>query len=244
MIYNLKPGRHGYTLLEIMIVIGITAVLLGMMMYRHMYSIDRTTFNSEAQTFASEVRTLSNLAKKVGLLTPASLLNSPTTEKDTNLQTVINSGYCVWAILSRKTGGNVNSAPQIVRKGILTSRKPVKVAVSQSYRSVAPAITCGTWLELYAIANPNQFNSFSPGTGNAIARIVYTPRGTPLTSGVIEVGYIENNAVTRGIRLDLERNGSVGYCEGNASPNGGGGGGGGGLGLSWSRPNKDLKQLD
>ncbi len=215
MIYNSKPGRHGYTLLEIMLVIGITAVLLGMMMYRHMYSIDRSTFNNEAQTFASEVKSLSNMAKKIGMLTPASLLNQANTEKDDNIQTVQNSGYCVWAILNRKTGTNVSDPSQVVRKGILTSRKPVKVAVSRSYTDATTTVTCGAWLELYTITDLKQYESVTPGSSRPIARVIYTPRGTPLVSGSIVIGYIEKDKVTRGVRLDLERNGSIGYSEGD-----------------------------
>lgn len=211
--------RYGYTLIELMLVLGITATLLAIMMYRHSYTLTHSTFNQDCELMAATLKETGPQAKKLGMLLPASLMELNHPAKKGATSTVVEQGYALWVICERKS--NSSDAKRVVTSsGVLSHRAPVTVKVSQAYADdVKQNITTGVWMDIYDLGkNSSAINTKFDYTsannnlqlGSPKARIIFEPNMTPRRAGVITITLSEGKSdIVRSQRIDIERSGVI-----------------------------------
>ncbi len=204
----LHRKHHGFSLIEILIVISITATLLGVMMYRHSYTLTRSTFNQDCELFAASLKEMGTIAKKIGYLKiNKTLIRDPSVEQPKTL-TSLDTNYCIWIIKEK----NTDEIGRIRSSGIISRRS--KVAINASDTFIADAaktsdVDIGAWVDLYLCSDPNtDINSL---TGQPAARIIFQPNALPYKSGSIQIGLVDGKTdnVNRWQQIDVERSGAI-----------------------------------
>ena len=211
-----------------MLVIGITATLLGMMMYRHAYTLTRATFNQDVELFASTLKETGTSAKKRGVLminNTANYVDQIPKYKQESKQTTTTqiippnpSKYCLWTI---KEKANKDKPAFIRTCGLISKRAPVVVETTGHYtQDKSMNINIGVWVDLYSVNDPKDLDKVNSKAGTVpdsavlLARIVFEPSMLPLHPGIINIGLAGENSknkaeVLRWQRIDIERSGVI-----------------------------------
>jgi len=163
---------RGVTLLEIMVVIAITAILLAMgtAQYRRMQA--NNTFNNEVERLGAELRNAGTLAQAAGLLKPGVV---PGTAEPEDLSGT-STGTFVWQ--TWRDG-------RMLAQGELGSRGTVRLDFNSNFafkQDLNPGV--------YLLIRERKFET-DKQTGKAIVQVVFTPSGTPLSSGRIVCSFLD-----------------------------------------------------
>ncbi|NMA26227.1 MAG: prepilin-type N-terminal cleavage/methylation domain-containing protein [Burkholderiales bacterium] len=164
--------ERGVTLLEIMVVISIMAILLaiGTGQYRRMQA--NNTFNNEVERLGTELRNAGILAQATGLLQP---VVSPGTARPEDLSKN-RSGVFLWQ--TWRDG-------KVVAQGKLGSQGTVRLDFNTNFTYTNTKFNPGVYLTL----TPLDPETHVP-LGAPVLQVVYTPSGTPLSSGRIVCSYL------------------------------------------------------
>ena len=212
MNYSLQRANKGFTLVETMIVVSISAVMLGMMMYRHSFTLTRATYNQDVEFFAASLKEVGTTAKKLGYLIFDSDANDDTkggteslSRANETLSDLGDSKYCVWVFREKNTKGSVVNRSS----GVISHRSFVSVKVSEGYTNDANKnIKTGSYVDLYLDDNPNMDINTS---NKPDARIIFQPNMLPYRPGTVQIGLQEGKSVDieRWQRIDIERSGAI-----------------------------------
>ncbi len=162
MTRRLRERSLGVTMLEVMVVIGIMAILftMGTMYYRGMQN--RNAFQNEVERFGGELRNMGTLARAAGDLQPAF---SPRNEIALGSRTKGAFQWQVW----------MDGALQ--QSSLIGSRGQVDVQFSKAY-VYRQALTRGACLVLCQVNQNGQ-------ALNPIMQVVFKPDGSPVDRGEI-----------------------------------------------------------
>lgn len=172
-------NRRGMSLIEMMLVLGIMAILMsiGTGAYRRMQI--NNLFTSDVQRFGGEVRNLAGLARAVGDISPAmAAVNNE------NLVAEVAGGAQGWTWRTYENG-------KLRQQGWIGQRETIWVQYSQAY-AYRNVLTKGVWLEL------------GPKTGSPIMQVIFEPDGTPVDSGSILL-----RSRTQNFRINITKLGSI-----------------------------------
>lgn len=202
----LQRKHHGFSLVEIMIVISITATLLAVMMYRHSFTLTRSTYNQDVETFAANLKEMSTTAKKIGYLkiNDTLITDASTTERKTD--TTDKQNYCLW-IVREKANSNSNAVDRA--SGVLSRRAQVSMNISNNFTTDAgKTMNIGVWADLYFKSEPN---ATIESSDTPDARIIFQPNGLPYSAGTLKIGLMDGRAdkVERWQQIDIERSGVI-----------------------------------
>ena len=162
---------RGVTLLEIMVVIAILAILMaiGTGQYRRMQA--NNTFNNEVERLGTELRNAGTHAQAAGRLQTGF---SPGTSSPENLSKKA-SGHFFWQ--TWRDG-------RVLAQGGLGSQGSIQVEYNNNF-TYQRALNPGVHLTL----TQRDPRTGSP-MGNPVLQVIFTPSGTPLSSGRIVCSYL------------------------------------------------------
>ena len=201
-----------------MLVISILAVLLGMMMYRHSFTLTRSTFNQDVELFAGNLKEMGVSAKRVGILMPISILNEPHEKKRTDLpSSTIKDSYMLWMVKEKKTS---DSNVIVTSAGVICNRSKVNVGISSELTGAkSTKIEAGVWMDIYSLDDPKKIKTMNyeynncdagPDGSNLVARILFEPNQLPHKPGIIVISLPDDKSGSiRSQRIDIERSGVI-----------------------------------
>lgn len=211
--------RHSaYSLVEIMLVISILAVLLGMMMYRHSYTLTRSSFNQDVELFVGNMKEMGTSAKRLGILMPVSILDEAHVKKGTNVPSdTIRDSYMLWVIKEKKTS---TSNVIVTASGLICNRSKVNVGISNELTNAkSTKIEAGVWMDIYSLDDPDRMKTMKyeysdcdsgPDGSSLVARILYEPNQLPHKPGIIVISLPDDKSGSiRSQRIDIERSGVI-----------------------------------
>ncbi len=163
---------RGVTLLEIMVVIAIMAILLAMGtgQYRRMQA--NNTFNNEVERLGTELRNAGTLAQAAGMLQPGVVAGVARPE-DLSRNA---SGSFIWQ--TWRDG-------RLLNQGELGSQGTVRLDFNSNFafnKTLNPGV--------YLLIRERQFET-NEQKGKAVVQVIFTPSGTPLSSGRIVCSYLD-----------------------------------------------------
>lgn len=189
--------KRGYSLLEIMVVVGITAVLLGMAATRYRGMQDKNHFNGEVERFQDELKLMPTLSQAAGnMLNKSGNQPTSTTSVPNNNVSAVN-GYDKFHWIAYQN-------EEKKAEGIIGERQAVALAVNSKYASAVNGIkmSTGAWVDIIGLHQ-------NGGSSGIVARIIFRPDGTPLDAGAIRIQAKRGSAIERQIQIVLKKLGGV-----------------------------------
>lgn len=163
--------ERGVTLLEIMVVIAIMAILLAMgtAQYRRMQA--NNTFNNEVERLGTELRNAGTLAQAAGMLQSGVTPGNARPEDLSKSR----SGLFLWQTWRNGT---------VVAQGELGTQGTVRVDFNTNF-TYSGTVSPGVHLTLTPL-DPDTHIAL----GKPTVQVVFTPSGTPLSSGRIVCSFL------------------------------------------------------
>lgn len=203
---HFRKQSRAFTLIELMVVIGILGVLAGLGITNYRKAQMRNAYFEEVEQISGAISGMSSLAKSTGMLMDDSnqivQRNNSVNTNELKSVTTGRSPQCLGWRLYTKTPDN--KSVTIQAEGLVggKSTNPVTISYSKAFENhKSTKFQSGTWLEFYE-SNP------SKKAGTTLFRIVYRPDGTPLYAG--HINFSTNEKISKKkINIDIDKLGGV-----------------------------------
>lgn len=202
--------KSAFTLIELMVVIGIMGVLLGLGINGYHRSSIRNDMRQETERFVGALKELPAMAQSCGALlksdgtalTRDSKQLNNSTSANTTLAGTQNDSF-VWCLYK-------NDPNHPVKHGLFSSRNAVTLKYSSIFATnttVAQNLRTGAWLSVYKVSRASE--SRATGLGKPLFSVIYRENGTPFADGKIEVHLREGNKEFSNISIQIEKMGGI-----------------------------------
>lgn len=209
---NISRKHSGVSLIELMVVISITAVLLAMGGYHYRKSHNTQVFNDEVQQFYENMKSAPVLAQASGVLTIDGGVDFKTLTDDINSLQALESGAFFWVL---KHNGEIKGM------GKLGSSEISSIKLNKTYKSYAnKTISQGSWMEIYTVTRDNLKalpldRILKENKGKIAAKIVFQADGSPIVPGKLEICTLARGKATRKRIVEIDKNGGIKLSTGN-----------------------------
>ncbi len=203
---KISRKHSGVSLIELMVVIGITAVLLAMGSFHYRKSHNTQVFNDEVEQFYANLKSAPVLAQASGVLTISGGVDFKTLADDINNLQSLDSGSYFWVL--RQNG-------EVKGMGKIGSTETTSIKLNNTYKSYSgKTITQGSWMEIYTIARGGVNDLpldrlLNESKGKLAAKIVFQADGSPIVPGKIEICTLANNKISRKRIVEIDKNGGI-----------------------------------
>ncbi|MGM9992568.1 MAG: Tfp pilus assembly protein FimT/FimU [Candidatus Bruticola sp.] len=209
----------GYTLIELMVVIGILAVLAAIGIGNHRRNLARTQVRQEMEQLCGALHDVPPLARSAGDLvvngtTRPKASNSQYNQGVNNFSKLFGNSECfVWRVYNGRTP---DGKSRVVNKGFVGSYDQVALFATSGLVRAARGgagitdpqkqITKGVWVEFIEADKQTK----AAKTGGSSFFILFKPDGTPYVDGKIQVKHYEKASTPRiGVEITIDRMGNM-----------------------------------
>lgn len=198
--------HSGVSLIELMVVIGITAVLLAMGSFHYRKSHNTQVFNDEVEQFCANLKSVPVMAQASGVLTIDGGVDFKSLSDDIESLQSLESGSFFWAI---KQNGEVKGM------GKIGASETTSIKLNKIYKSYSSkTISQGSWMEIYTTARGvvNDYpldRLINENRGKLAAKIIFQADGSPIVPGRIEICTLAKNKISRKRIVEIDKNGGI-----------------------------------